>query len=211
MTQSKVDLEQKRLKALQAADILDTPPEERFDRLTRLAKRVFGVPMAMVTLVDADRLWYKSCAGGDVQHSPREDSFCGHAILGDDLLIIPDTHLDKRFDNNPQAHSEESAIRFYAGCPIQTIEGNKLGTLCLIDYSPREFSQEDQESLRDLTQIVERELVAVQLATQDELTGIINRRGLMAHTKQLLNLCERNMFPVTLVFFDLTKTVYIDL
>src|ERR1700752_1549332 len=107
--------ENTRLDTLRALNILDTSPEERFDRLTRLAKRLFGVPIALVNLVDADRQWFKSCVGLSATETPRDISFCGHAILGDDILLVPDAGVDERFHDNPLVTGDPN-IRFYAGC-----------------------------------------------------------------------------------------------
>jgi len=168
--------EQARLETLRSLGILDTPPEERFDRLTRMAKRLLGVPIALVSLVDENRQWFKSCFGLNVSETSRDISFCGHAILGNDLFIIPDTIMDERFADNPLVLNDPY-IRFYAGCPLRAPNGQKLGTLCIIDRQPRNFEKEDLEALKDLASMAERELAAIQLATLDELTNISNRRG----------------------------------
>lgn len=194
--------ESTRLDTLRALDILDTLPEERFDRLTRLAKRLFDVPIALVSLVDADRQWFKSCVGLPVSETSRDISFCGHAILGDEILMIPDTLLDERFHDNPLVTGEPN-IRFYAGYPLRVPNGSKLGTLCLLDVEPRSLSAEDRELLRDLALMAEQELAAVQLATMDELTMLSNRRGFEALAEHALNVCKRMDKPATLLFFDL--------
>ncbi len=193
-----------RLKTLRLLDVLDTAAEERFDRLTRMAKRMFDVPIALVSLVDADRQWFKSCQGFQVKETSRDISFCGHAILGDDVFLIPDTEQDMRFADNPLV-VEEPHIRFYAGCPVKAPDGHKLGTLCIIDRIPRHLDGEDLDILRDLASMVEKELEAVQLATMDELTNISNRRGFLMLAQHALNLCIRQEIPVTLVFFDLNE------
>jgi diguanylate cyclase (GGDEF)-like protein len=168
--------EETRLKTLRSLNILDTPAEERFDRLTRLAKRMFGVPIALVSLVDENRQWFKSCVGLSATETPRDISFCGHAILGNEIFIIPDATNDERFADNPLVLNEPN-IRFYAGCPLRHLDGSKLGTLCIIDTAPRSLGEEDLEAFKDLAELAERELVAVQLATLDDLTRISNRRG----------------------------------
>ncbi|MDX1335448.1 MAG: sensor domain-containing diguanylate cyclase, partial [Gammaproteobacteria bacterium] len=194
--------EESRLKALRSLNILDTPPEERFDRYTRMAKRMFGVPIALVSLVDENRQWFKSCFGLPVRETPRDISFCGHAILGKEVFVIPDALQDERFADNPLV-TEEPHIRFYAGCPLSSIDGSKLGTLCIIDREPRQFTQEDIDTLSDLASMVERELATLEIATVDELTGITNRRGFMSLAKYILNLCTREKLPATLAFMDL--------
>lgn len=194
--------EQLRLDTLRALNILDTSAEERFDRLTRLARRLFGVPIALVSLVDANRQWFKSCIGLSSTESPREISFCGHAILDDGILMVPDALLDERFHDNPLV-VDEPGIRFYAGCPLSVANGSKLGTLCLIDVEPREFGEEDRALLRDLARMAEQELAALQLATMDELTLLSNRRGFSVLAQHALNVCKRQDKPATLLFFDL--------
>jgi diguanylate cyclase (GGDEF)-like protein len=196
------DNESTRIDTLRALNILDTNPEERFDRLTRLAKRLFGVPIALVSLVDADRQWFKSAQGLEVSETPRKTSLCGHAILGDDILTIADTTQDERFHDNPMV-TGDPAIRFYAGVPLTVPNGSKIGTLCLIDREPRTLSQEDRELLGDLGRMAEQELAAVQLATMDELTLLTNRRGFRELSLHVLNLCKRLDKPVCLLFFDL--------
>ena len=193
--------EQARLDVLRSLNILDTLPEERFDRLTRLARKLFDVPIALVSLVDVNRQWFKSSAGLDATETPREISFCGHAILGEDILAIPDAARDERFHDNPLV-TGEPGIRFYAGCPL-TVANGKLGTLCLIGKEPREFDEDDRALLRDLARIVEQELTAVHLATSDELTGLLNRRGFEALAQHGMQLCHRHNKPGCLLFLDL--------
>jgi len=196
--------EEARLKKLRSLNILDSPAEERFDRLTRIAKRIFGVPIVLVSLVDENRQWFKSRVGLSVSETPRDISFCGHAILGSELFIIPDATKDERFVDNPLVVNEPH-IRFYAGCPLLSPDGSKLGTLCIMDRKPRNLSEEDLEILKDLASMVEREIAAVQLATIDELTNISNRRGFMIPAQHILDLCARQGIPASLVFLDLNK------
>lgn len=193
-----------RLKALRSLDVLDTPSEERFDRLTRLAKRMFDVPIALVSLVDENRQWFKSCTGLNVSETPRDISFCGHAILENEIFIIPDTIKDERFSDNPLVLNEPY-IRFYAGCPLRYLDGSTLGTLCIIDTQPRVLDEEDIDALKDLAELAEHELMAVQLATQDELTNISNRRGFIKLAQHGLDICARLNVSASLVFFDLNK------
>jgi len=193
-----------RLETLRSLNILDTASEERFDRLTRMAKRMFGVPIALVSFVDENRQWFKSCAGLDASETPRDISFCGHAILGNEVFIIPDATKDERFADNPLVLNEPN-VRFYAGCPLRYLNGSRLGTLCIIDRKPRSLSEEDLQTLKDLASMVERELAAIQLATVDELTNITNRRGFMFLAQHSLSLCARQNIPASLVFFDLNN------
>jgi len=191
-----------RIHTLHGLNLLDSAPEERFDRLTRLAKRLFNVPIALVTLVDSDRQWFKSNAGLDATETPRNVSFCGHAILQDDLLMVADAELDERFHDNPLVVGEPG-IRFYAGYPLTVANGSKMGTLCLIDTKPRELDDEERGLLRDLAGMAEQELMAVQLASMDELTLLSNRRGFKTLAQLGLDACTRLGKPATLLFFDL--------
>ena len=196
--------EEARLNALRSLNVLDTPSEERFDRLTRLAKRMFDVPIALVSLVDENRQWFKSCIGLNVSETPRDISFCGHAILGNEIFIIPDATEDERFSDNPLVLNEPY-IRFYAGCPLRYLDGSMLGTLCIIDTQPRVLNREDLDALKDLAELAEHELMAVQLATLDELTKISNRRGFIKLAQHSLDICSRHNISASLVFFDLNK------
>ena len=196
--------EEARLKALRSLNVLDTPSEDRFDRLTRLAKRMFDVPIALVSLVDENRQWFKSCIGLNVSETPRDISFCGHAILGNEIFIIPDATEDERFSDNPLVLNEPY-IRFYAGCPLRYLDGSMLGTLCIIDTQPRVLNREDLDALKDLAELAEHELMAVQLATLDELTKISNRRGFIKLAQHSLDICSRHNISASLVFFDLNK------
>ncbi|MGI1679998.1 MAG: sensor domain-containing diguanylate cyclase [Cellvibrionaceae bacterium] len=196
--------EASRLQTLRAQNILDTPNEERFDRLTRMIKRIFDVPIAIVSLIDENRQWFKSCIGLDVSETSRDVSFCGHAILGQEIFIIENATLDSRFHDNPLVTGDPN-IRFYAGCPLKAVDGSQLGTLCIIDTQPRTLIHEELETLKDFAAMAEREIAAVQLATIDELTQISNRRGFMMLAEHGLNLCVRQKIPASLVFFDLNK------
>jgi len=193
-----------RLETLISLDILDTTAEERFDRITRLAKRLFGVSIALVSLVDANRQWFKSKQGLDATETPRDISFCGHAILQDEVFTISDACRDKRFCDNPLVTSEPM-IRFYAGCPISARNGSKLGTLCLIDQAPRTLDPEEHRILRDLAGMVEDEIAAIDLATMDDLTGLSNRRGFDLLSKHALATCARLKKPASLLYIDLDR------
>jgi class 3 adenylate cyclase len=138
-------------------NILDTPTEERFDRVVRLTRRLFDVPITYVSLVDQDRQWFKSSIGLEVKSGPRDVSFCGHAILQDGALIVPDARKDLRFAGNPNVIGEPF-VRFYAGYPLRGPTGHKVGTLCIVDKRPRTFSAHETELLHELTALVEHEL-----------------------------------------------------
>ena len=196
--------EAERLKTLHDLHILDTEFDERFDRLTRMAARMFNVPIALVSLVDTNRQWFKSAVGLDARETPRDISFCGHTILKDEVFVIKDASADSRFADNPLVTGEPN-IRFYAGSPLQVTEGNRIGTLCIIDDKPREFTDEDVKLLTDLAYMVQQELRALHLATMDELTKLSNRRGFMTLAQHSLNVCMRQETACTLVFIDMDK------
>lgn len=165
--------EKERLKSLKSLNILDTKPEERFDRITRLAIKIFSIPIATVTLVDANREWFKSCVGLPKKEGERAISFCGHAMLIDDILVIPDTTKDIRFSDNPMVIGEPY-IRFYAGVPLTNADGQKIGTFCIKDHKQREFNEEDKQVLKSLASWAEVEInshnLQLALKTREELS-----------------------------------------
>ncbi|WP_144634315.1 sensor domain-containing diguanylate cyclase [Bordetella genomosp. 13] len=196
--------EKARIAALRSLNILDTLPEERFDRYTRMARRLFGVPVSLVSLIDTDRQWFKSRMGLDVPQTPRDVSFCGHAILSDNVMLVPDARQDERFHDNPLV-SGDPRIRFYAGCPLSAPDGSKLGTLCLLDFEPRIMDEENQGLLRDLANMVQEELSSLKLAGTDPLTGLSNRAGFETLAMHALSFCLRMEKSATLLFFDLNE------
>jgi diguanylate cyclase (GGDEF)-like protein/PAS domain S-box-containing protein len=149
--------EQERVKALHKLGVLDTPGEDRFDRFTRIAAAAFGVPIALVSLVDSERQWFKSRVGLEVCETPRALAFCSHAIALDEMLVVEDTHQDERFAGHGLVLNAPF-IRFYAGQPVYSLDGQPLGTLCVIDASPRRFGEGERRMLRDLARMVQDEL-----------------------------------------------------
>lgn len=194
--------ELQRLATLRALNVLDTDAEERFDRITRLTRRIFSLPICVVTLVDAQRQWFKSRQGLEVTETSRDISFCAHAINYDGIFIVNDTLLDPRFSDNPLV-TQPPFIRFYAGYPLTINHNYRVGTLCLNGTEPREFSREDIETLTDLGQMVEAELLSIAQNTLDPLTAISNRRGFELLAHQALASCRRVDSEAALVFFDL--------
>jgi diguanylate cyclase (GGDEF)-like protein len=194
-----------------------SPAEERFDRITQLARSVFRVPIAYISLVSSDMQWFKSVQGLTLAETPREISFCGHAILGDELLEIPDAQRDPRFADNPMVIGEPF-IRFYAGYPINH-QGSKVGTLCIVDYVPRRLSAEERDDLRNLAGLVESELrisafsesqsrllkelhEARRQALIDPLTKVWNRRGLDKVLQREAQRARRDHTPVAIMLVD---------
>lgn len=173
--------EPRRQHALDRSGLLDTPPEERFDRITRTAARLFDVPIALISLVDHKRQWFKSRYGLDAPETARNISFCGHAIQNESVFVIEDTHQDERFADNPLV-CDAPGIRFYAGAPIRDGAGYRLGTLCVIDRQPRTFSTADEAALRDLANMVEREVRFRELGSyydeRDRALNILNEIAL---------------------------------
>jgi len=149
--------EAERLEALRRYDIMDTPPEEQFDRIVRLATRWFGVPISLVTLLSEDRQWFKAWEGTDRREIPREVSFCRHNIVDEEVLVVEDATKDPRFEENPLVVGAPG-IRFYAGAPLVAPGGHVVGSLCVIDTEPRDAESIDREALRDMAAIVVDEL-----------------------------------------------------
>ena len=162
--------ESQRLAALHSTGLLDSDPEERFDRITRLCSSMFKVPVSAVSLVDKDRQYFKSIEGlPGVKETPRDRAFCAHAILDDGIMVVPDALQDERFADNPLVEGAPN-VRFYAGCPIHVSskEGKMpIGTLCLIDSKPHDLREEELQSLKDFGAMVERE-VSSSFAKTDE-------------------------------------------
>ncbi len=159
--------ESRRLAAVRRYGILDTPPDGAFDRITGLAARVFGVPIAIVSIVDHDRIWFKSHHGLDVEQIDREPGLCASAVMQRDPWIISDARRDPRALTNPLV-AGEFGLQFYAGVPLQTTDGYNLGTLCILDFLPRELSASETATLQDLGRMVTDEL-DLRLATRTAL------------------------------------------
>jgi PAS domain S-box-containing protein len=177
--------EAERLEALRRYDILDTPPEAAFDRITTLAARLFQVPIALVSFVDESRAWFKSCHGFELQEVKRDDTICSFALLYNEILIVPDTRKDDRFACNPFVQ-QEPGLRFYAGAPLITQDGFNLGTLCLLDMKPRSgLSADEQATLTDLAAMVIDELelrLAARKVAQIDASLIEITQGISATT-----------------------------
>lgn len=176
--------ELKRLISLYAVELLDTPPEERFDQLTRCATKIFHVPISTLTLVDANREWFKSCQGLSDREGDRAISFCGHALVENEILVIPDTFKDQRFSDNPLVISYPN-IRFYAGVPIMSADGERIGVFCIKDTKPREFSEDDQDILKGLAKWAQLEINSrnLNLALQDEFVEKYMKEGYIKRDK----------------------------
>jgi phosphoribosyl 1,2-cyclic phosphodiesterase len=149
--------EERRLAAIRSLGLWKTPPEERFDRITRLAAALFDVPVALIALMERDREWFKSCCGIEIREVPRDDSFCSHAIFERRPLVVDDARLDERFADNPYV-TGHPGVRFYAGYPLILDNGCCVGTLCILDTQPRSLDDHGLSQLRDLAEIAVREM-----------------------------------------------------
>lgn len=194
--------ESARESAVKSLRLLDTPPEERFDRITRLAQRMFNVPIATISLLDNEREWHKSSVGLLSHEFPRRISFLAHALHHDDVMTIVDAASDDRFHDNPLV-VEAPGIRFYAACPLISRKGVKIGALCLMDRVPRDLNDDDRALLRDLAKMVEHELAGMKLGNMDELTALSNRDGFEELCQHALNICRRFNKPATLLYLDI--------
>ena len=196
--------EASRLAVLRALQVLDTPAEERFERHTRLARRLFGVPIALVSLVDTNRQWFKSVQGLVATHTPRDISFCGHVVANQEALVVENALDDPRFSDNPLV-AEDPSIRFYAGAPLE-VSGKIMGTICVIDRVPRQMDAEERACLADLADMVVAELKSLTQATTDTLTGLCNRRGLtnvVRHLQSADRASQGGLGPVSALLIDM--------
>jgi GAF domain-containing protein len=204
-----------RLSALHAMAVLDTPPETDFDDIVRIASEVCGAPISLVTLVDAERQWFKARIGDiDVDETPREVAFCAHAIMGRDLMVVPDATADARFADNPFV-AQDDGIRFYAGAPLLTAEGAALGTLCVVDHSPHRLNLDQMRALRALakqvTELLElrRLVVSEQLRARPEPRPVDLAYLTEARIRELRGIADARNIAITLGLTG-TATVHAD-
>lgn len=190
-----------RLAALRRLDILDTPPEQPFENVVNLVRTVLGVPISAVTLLDEERQWFKAKAGLDVAQTPRNVSFCTHAIRQREPLIIPDAKADPRFAHSPLVEGSPH-VRAYAGVPLVTSDGYNVGALCAIDTRPREFSESEMAILRNFASIVVNEMELRRIAERDQLTGALTRRGFLEKVEQEIARCRRHGNQASLLLVD---------
>tara|TARA_R110002167_G_scaffold141835_1_gene330232 strand:- start:10242 stop:10886 length:645 start_codon:yes stop_codon:yes gene_type:complete len=194
--------ELQRIAALKRYAILDSPPEEVFDRITRLVAAFLDVPIALISLVDETRQWFKSSVGLDATETDREVAFCAHTIVADKMMIVPDANLDNRFSQSPLVEGEPN-IAFYAGAPIKTSDGFNLGTLCAIDTKPRNLNEQQKTVLQDLANMVmdalELRLINARVAGKFEL-----QNEEFKTLNQDLNLLGQvfNNLDYSILFFD---------
>lgn len=179
--------EEARLEALRQYNILDTPREHSYDDITTLAAFICDVPIALISLVDAERQWFKSKVGLDVQETGRDISFCAHAILDSGVMMVNDAACDKRFADNPLV-TGEPGIRFYAGVPLVTPQGHPLGTLCVIDRKPRTLSDHQVKTLEALARQVVVQLELQRVSSQ--LAAALEKIELMAGLIPICSYCK---------------------
>lgn len=194
--------EKLRLAALDSFDILDTPREETFDRIARLIQNIFDVPIALVSMMDAHRQWYKACIGfGDNSEVARDESFCRIPVASGEPLVLPDLRSHPDWKDNIYV-TGEPGVQFYAGFPLKTVEGHVLGTICAIDTRPRPFGERETSIMTDLAQIVMDELELRRTADTDSLTKILSRRAFRSQAERAVALAVRHKQPVSAVMID---------
>ena len=193
-----------RLIALENQKITDTPADDSFDRIVRLACAAISAPVGAISFVDGDRQWFKARQNLTVCETPRRDAFCVHALHSDQVLVVEDATKDPRFSDNPLVTCEDG-IRFYAGAPLQMPDGFILGTLCVIDHIPRRIEQRDISLLKDMAAIVVDELELRRRAGTDALTGLYNRRLLSELAIHEIARARRSSQPFTAALIDIDK------
>ena len=181
--------EQQRIEELKRYNILDTPPDGNFDHITKLASTLFDVPIALITLVDTDRIWFKSAYGLSVSQINRDPGLCASAILSSDAYVVENAIEDPRTMANPLV-AGAFGLRFYAAAPLQTKENNNLGTLCIIDKEPSQFNKKEKEILQQLASIVMDEM-EMRLALRNTVHRIKNLSSdIVAHLKNTMKNIE---------------------
>jgi diguanylate cyclase (GGDEF)-like protein len=194
--------EEERLQALYHYDILDTPAEESFDRITRLARLTLQMPIATISLVDRDRQWFKSRQGMAVDETPRNISFCTHTIEKDEPFVVQDALAHRWLRHSPLV-TGETHIRAYVGMPLRTPGGHNIGALCVMDVKAREIGKEQLNVLQDLARLVVDELELRQLAFIDPLTGAMTRRAFLAEAEKEVKRAKRHHRDLVCIMFDI--------
>lgn len=199
---SAVEREAARLQALERYDVLGTPAEASFDRITRLAQRLFHVPVAIVSFIDGHRQSYKSCQGLSATEVPKETTFCQHVIASGRSMIVPDTAVDPRFQKHPFVVNDPF-VRFYAGIPLKTSDGHSIGVFCILDWVPRPVTSDDVGVMEDLAAMAMGALELRASANKDSLTGLLARRAFKHEVKHAVALALRHHHDLSLIAFDL--------
>ena len=194
-----------RQRALESYGVLDSGGDEHFDRLVRLASTVMETPTALISLVDGERQWFLARHGLEAQQTPRHMAFCAHAITEEAPLVVPDARLDPRFCTNPLVTGAPH-IRFYAGAPLQSSDGHNLGTLCVIDRLPRRMSNARVALLRDLAELVQRELDLRRQAHLCPLTGLLQRSHFLKLAQRDLERSLADGHPMAMLVMGIQHT-----
>lgn len=202
MWQDLIRDEEARLAALHRLDVLDTAPEKPFERIVQLVRKMIGVPMATVTLVDRDRQWFKARLGLSYTETPRDDSICTHTISNLSPLVIPDLAEDPRFADLPCVNGPEP-IQAYLGIPLVSSDRHALGALCAMDRTPREFTGEQIEILSEFALLVVDWLEMRRMAQTDFLTGAMARRTFLDQIEREIARCRSSGSPAVLAIFDI--------
>lgn len=202
MSINKLSDETGRQAALARYDVLDTPAEGAFDKITDLVRSVLGVPMSAVSLIDSDRQWFKSHPGIDATETPRSIAFCDHTIRGREAMIVSDASCDERFQANPFVTGDPH-VASYAGVPLETPDGYNIGALCAIDTRPRDFDPGQIAILKSLAALVVEQLELRNLAERDSLTGALTRRAFVADVNRKIALYSRSQQPAAIVMIDI--------
>ncbi|MCT0207947.1 sensor domain-containing diguanylate cyclase [Synechococcus sp. CS-1332] len=196
------DNEAERQAALEEQHILDKESDEDFNRITRLASQMLGVPTALISLVDRERQWFLSRVGLEASETPRDVAFCAHAICSDEVMVVNDASEDERFKDNPLVTGNPH-IRFYAGAPLQTRSGFNLGTLCVISPQPRQLTGNEQQLLEDLAGMVIQHMESRRNGYLCPLTGLKNRRPFFDAGQLEFQRARQSSEPMTLMLFGL--------
>ena len=205
MSKPPVSLEEAlRLEALEAQKITDTPPDDSFDRIVRLACAALAAPIGAITFMEEERQWIKAKENFPLEETSRQDSFCTHTIQQDDVMVVVDATKDTRFADNPFVTCE-GGVRFYAGVPLKTREGFNIGSLCIVDHIPRRISLREYHHLRDLAAIAVSEMELRKRAGSDALTGLFNRRLFEEIAAHEVARCRRTGAPLTAAMIDVAK------
>ena len=205
MTDKPVSLEEAlRLDALEAQKITDTPEDDSFDRIVRLACAALEAPIGAITFLEAERQWIKAKQNFPLQETTRRDSFCTRTIETDEIMVVEDATLDPRFCDNPFVTCE-GGVRFYAGAPLKTKEGFNIGSLCVVDHIPRRISARDRGLLKDMAAIVVSEMELRKRAGTDTLTGLYNRRLFDEIAAHEVARARRQELPLTVALIDIDK------
>ena len=191
-----------RLEALDRLDILDTPRDPAFQQLASLTESVFDVPVAIISLMDAHRQWYKAHTGLANEEAARPDTFCKHVIVSGEHMVVEDAALDPRFRDNPFV-TGTSGIRFYAGVPLRAREGEVVGTVCAIDYRPRKWTVRETQILSDIAAIAMTTMELSRHVATDDLTGCVARRVFMEESNRTFAAARRHSHSLSCVTFDL--------